>query len=122
MGMKGSKTSIFLQHTNRKVNVSGFDNGMVKEGLPLGTCASRVTNKNRHTIILIENEQIDHSEQENSIFSVNQVRSYGVDVDDCPNVFHHDGQPGRMNMIADEHTIPFEVESSPTRGKSTHCK
>ena len=107
-GMKGSKTSIFLEHTNRKVNVSGFDNGMVKEGLPLGTCASRVTDENGNAIILIENEQIDHSEQENSIFSVNQVRSYGVDVDDCPNVFHRDGQPGRMNMIADEHTIPFE--------------
>ena len=36
-GLKGGKTSIFLEHSLRKVTVGGFDDDMVQEGLSVGT-------------------------------------------------------------------------------------
>lgn len=82
-GVQGGKTSKFLEHTNRSVTITGFDDCEVSEDLQIGTPASKVTTKTREEVILIANEQIDHSAQDNSIFSVNQLQASNNDVDDC---------------------------------------
>ena len=110
-GMKG-KTSIILEHTQRKVNVTGYDDSHVTKDLPIGTTATKVTDEDGNSLILIENEQICYPDQDISIMSVNQVRAFGVDVDDCPSIHKRDGIPGRCNMIVDEYTIPFEYQFS----------
>lgn len=70
-GLKGGKTSIFLEHSLRKVTVGGFDDDMVQEGLSVGTSTTKVIDENGNEFILIENEQIDHTTQDNSVMSVN---------------------------------------------------
>ena len=95
------------------VNVSGFDDGMVQRNLPIGTSATKVFDSNGRPYILIENEQIDHTTQENSIMSTNQVRAFGVDVDDCPSRFTRNGVPGRQSMICtDGIEIPFDFDGN----------
>jgi len=42
-GLKGGKTSRFLEHTLQKVSITGFDDEMVQENLPIGTRATKVT-------------------------------------------------------------------------------
>ena len=93
-GLKGGKTSRFLEHSLRRVTVSGYEDDMVTENLPIGTSATKITDVNGKQLILIENEQIDHTGQDNSIMSVNQVRAFGVDVDDCPAIYSRNGVQG----------------------------
>ncbi len=62
--------------------------------LPIGTTATKVVDSKGRLVILIENEQIIHTDQENSIVSVNQVRAYGANVDDCPSIYNRDNAPG----------------------------
>ena len=106
-GMKGGKTSMTLEITERKVNVSGYDDHHTTEDLSIGTTASKVVDEDGNEIILIENEQIINDKQDNSIMSVNQARAFGVDVDDCPSMHNRGGAPGRCNMIVEDRTIPF---------------
>ena len=111
-GMKGSKSSLVLEHTDRTVSVTGFDDRDMHHDLPIGTTATKVVDSEGRSVILIENEQIIHTDQENSILSVNQVRAYGADVDDCPSIYNRDNTPGRCNMIVEDKTIPFEYQQN----------
>ena len=108
-GMNGS-SYIFIEHTNRRANVIGYDADMVRKGLPIGTSVTATKDSNGETVILLQNEQIDHSTQPNSMLAPNQVRHYGIDLDDCPTCFEIDGRPGRLSMKTDDHEIPFEFE------------
>ena len=108
-GMNGS-AYVFLEHTSRRANVIGYDADMVKKGLPIGTSVTATKDSNGKTVILLQNEQIDHSGQPNSMLAPNQVRHYGIDLDDCPTCFEIDGRPGRMSMKTEEFEIPFEFE------------
>ena len=108
-GMNGS-AYVFLEHTSRKANVIGYDADMVKKGLPIGTSVTATKDSNGKTVILLQNEQIDHSSQPNSMLAPNQVRHYGIDLDDCPSCFEIDGRPGRMSMKTEDFEIPFEFE------------
>eukprot|EP00979_Chaetoceros_neogracilis_P009185 scaffold2090_cov151-Chaetoceros_neogracile.AAC.2 len=40
--------------------------------------------------------------------SPNQMRAFGVDIDDCPTCFDVGGRSGRQSMKVGEHEIPFE--------------
>ena len=111
-GMKGSKSSLVLEHTDRTVSVTGFDDRDMHHDLPIGTTATKVVDSEGRSVILIENEQIIHTDQENSIMSVNQIRAYGADVDDCPSIYNRDNAPGRCNMIVEDKTIPFEYQQN----------
>ena len=109
-GLKGGKTSRFLEHSLRRVTVSGYEDDMVTENLPIGTSATKITDVNGKQLILIENEQIDHTGQDNSIMSVNQVRAFGVDVDDCPAIYSRNGVQGRQSMVSNDIEIPFTFD------------
>ena len=67
---------------------------MVRRGLPIGTSITAAWNSLGETVILLQNEQIDHTSQPNSMLAPNQVRHYGIDLDDCPNCYEIDGRPG----------------------------
>ncbi len=108
-GMNGS-AYIFLEHTGRKANVTGYDSEMVRSGMPIGTSVTAAKDVHGDTIILLQNEQIDHSSQPNSMLAPNQVRHYGIDLDDRPECYDVDGQPGRQSMKAGDHEIPFSYE------------
>jgi len=83
-GLKGGLTSLIFEHTSRKVSITGFNDEMVQKCLPIGTSATKVVDLNGKAVILIENEQIDDTGQNNFVLSVNQMGAFGVDVDDCP--------------------------------------
>jgi hypothetical protein len=106
-GMKGGKTSTTLEITERKVNVSGYDDNHTTENLSIGTTASKVTDEDGNEIILIENEQIINDKQDNSILSVNQARAFGVNVDNCLTIHIRGGEPGQCKMVVEKTTIPF---------------
>ena len=55
-GMKGSKTSLILEHTDRNVSVMGFDDSDMYHDLTIGTTSTKVVDSDGHTVILIENE------------------------------------------------------------------
>jgi len=111
-GSKGRLTSIFLEHTHGDFSVTNFDDEMVHKCLLIGTSATKVFNSNGNAIILIENQQIDHTGQNTSVLSVNQLRAYGVDVDDCPIIYSHNGVQGRQSMICSDIEIPFEFDQN----------
>ena len=95
------------------MKVTGFDDREVSEDLPIGTSVSKVKTKTGEEVILLANEQIDHSAQDNSVFSVNQLRAFNVDVDDCPAVYERDGVSGRQSMIVEgDVEIPFMYENN----------
>ena len=110
--LKGTQTSLALELTNRKVSVSGFHEEDTHQDLPIGVTATKITNDDGNSIILIENEQIIYDGQDTSVMSVNQVRACGIDIDDCPTIYERDGKKGRCNMIVDDQTIPFTFKKN----------
>ena len=108
-GMNGS-AYIFLEHTLRKANVIGYDSDMVKTGMPIGTSVTATKDTNGDTVVLLQNEQIDHTSQPNSMMAPNQIRHYGIDIDDCPTCYDIDGRRGRQSLKADKFEIPFSYE------------
>ena len=106
-GLKGD-AYIFMEHTHRRANVVGFDQDLTKTNLPIGSCVTAALDSNGDTVIFLENEQIDHSSQSNFMISPNQLRAFGVDIDDCPSCFEVGGRTGRQSMKVGEHEIPFQ--------------
>ena len=92
--MKGSKSSLVLEHTDRTISVTGIDDHDIHHDLSIGMAATKDIDSEGRLVILIENEQIIHTDQENSIMSVNQVRAYGADVDVCPSIYNRDNASG----------------------------
>ena len=80
------KGHIMLEITERKANVIGFDDGLTRSNLPIGTAATVVTTEAGEDVILILNEAIDHTSQDHSMLSVNQVRAHGLGIDDSLNI------------------------------------
>lgn len=111
-GLQGKMTCDFIEHTSRSVKVTGFDDREVSDDLPIGTSVSKVKTKTGEEVILLANEQIDHRAQDNSVFSVNQLRAFDVDVDDCAARYARDGVHGRQSMIVEDMEIPFVYENN----------
>jgi len=108
-GLKGN-SYIFLEHTFRQANVNGFDDSMTKLGLPIGTYVTATKDIHGDTIILLELEQINHTSQANSVSSPNQMRDFGVDIDDCSKCYETGGRAGRQSMMASNFEIPFNYQ------------
>ena len=112
------KEHLFLEYTERVANVVGFDDGMTKTNLHIGTSITVARSTCGNDVLLLKNEAIDHTGQSNSMLSVNQVRSYGIDIDDCPTQFQVDGRFGRQSMIVgvdedgDTIEIPFDFSNN----------
>ena len=71
---------LMLSYTECKVNVSEFDEGMVLKNLPIGTGVTAYDKDDGTTILLLVHEAIDHTSQENSLLSGNQLRNHAVDI------------------------------------------
>ena len=78
---------LFLEYTERKANVIGFDEELERKDLRIGTSITKLTLPDGFKILLMKNESIDHTSQPNSMLSVNQVQANGLDVDDCPTCY-----------------------------------
>jgi len=120
-GLKGD-AYIFVEHTIRRANVVGFDEGLTKTNLPIGSCVTATLDAQGKAIVLLENDQIDHTTQPNSMMSLNQMRAFGVDIDDCLSFFEVRGCYGRQSMKIGEHGIPLQLKFGtliiPLRNKS----
>ena len=86
----------------------GFDQDLTKTDLPIGSCVTAALDSNSNTVILLENGQIHHTNQSNSMMSPNQLRAFGVDIDDCPSCFEVGGRARRQSLKVGEHEIPFQ--------------
>ena len=64
---------IFLEYTERRATVRGFDNDVTIDDLKIGTSVTAVDLPNGRSILLLKNETIDHTSQLNSMISVNQL-------------------------------------------------
>lgn len=105
-GLNGS-AYIFMEHTLRKANVTGYDSAMVTKGLPIGTSVTAAEDSNGDTVILLQNEQIDYTSQSNSMLAPNQLRHFGIDIDDCPSCYDVEGRRGRQSIKLEDVEIPF---------------
>ena len=76
----------------------------------IGTSVTVVSLPSGDDILLLKNESIDHTTQANSMLSVNQVRAFGIDIDDCPSIFQVAGRKGRQSMIVGKDDDDLEVE------------
>ena len=112
------KGHIFLEYTERVANVVGFDDDMAKTNLHIGTSITLATLPSGENVLILKNESIDHTGQSNSMLSVNQVRDFGVDIDDCPSQYQVDGRYGRQSMIlgigddGDQVVLPFNFTNN----------
>ena len=72
----------FLEYGLRKANILGCIEGMTSNDRPIGLAVTAVDLPSKETIILLLGEAIDHTDQDTSVLSTYQVRSYGVDLCD----------------------------------------
>ena len=106
------RSFLMLSYTERKVNVSGFDEGIVFINLPIGTGVTAYDKDDGTTILLLVHKAIDHTSQENSLLSGNQLRNHAVDICETHQNFAVNGRPGKLRMKVDEHIIPFTMKNS----------
>ena len=104
------KGHLFLEYTERVATVVGFDQKLTQKNLHIGTSVTVVSLPSGDDILLLKNESIDHTTQANSMLSVNQVRAFGIDIDDCPSIFTVAGRKGRQSMIVGTNDDESAVE------------
>ena len=109
---------LFLEYTERKANVIGFDEEMERKNLKIGTSITKATLPDGSHVLLLKNESIEHTTQPNSMLSVNQVRANGLDVDDCPTCYKVNKRQGSQRMIIgtddneDDVVLPFNYQNN----------
>jgi hypothetical protein len=91
----------FIEFGERKANVVGC-NDDVQDNLNIGTSITAVKDIDGETVILLTNEAIEN-QKSNSMFSSNQLRHFGVIVDDTPKRFG--GQ--QWMKLGEDCIIPF---------------
>ena len=98
-----------LDHSERSVNVSGFDEAMVKSDLKIGTGVAAYDLPDGTTILVVVNEGIDHTTQPHTMLSTNQMRQHGVDVCDVHPKFTSGGQKGKFRIKVGDYELPFKM-------------
>ena len=91
----------FIEYGERKANVIGC-NDDVQNNLNIGTSITAVKDIDGNTVILLTNEAIENKKS-NSMFSSNQLRHFGIHVDDTPRLFG--GQ--QWMKLGEDCIIPF---------------
>ena len=97
--------------TNRKAIVSGFDDSLNIGEKNIGSGVAAFDKPDGTTILLLVNEGIDHTEQPNTMLSLNQLRHFGLDVCDVHPKFKSGNRPGLFRIKAGEHDIPFHMDN-----------
>ncbi len=85
--------------TDRTANLVGFDDDMIKEDLYIGDGITLATTENGEKVLLRFNEGIIHQKGK-SIFSIDQMRSFGIQVNDTAKVYD-----GKQNLVTHEDEV-----------------
>ena len=100
---------LMLSHSDRLTNVSGFDAALVKKDLKIGTGVAAFDLPDGETMLVMINEAIDHTGQENTMLSSNQLRHNGCDVDDTYPLFIIQGKPGTFRIALGDNELIFTM-------------
>ena len=98
-----------VTETNRKAIVQGFDGTMTIGERNIGTGVTAFDKPDGSTIIICIHEAIDHTTQDNTIVSLNQIRHHGVDVCDVHPKFDTNGQARQLKIRVGNHELPFTM-------------
>ena len=92
------RNCLLMNYTERVCDVMPYsDDYEAKEGVPIVQVATGYTNMKGERFILIVNEALWLPSMENSLMNPNQLRDYGVDVEDNP----YRGDPMLIQKISD---------------------
>jgi len=95
--------------TDRKVDITGCDDQMVKYDLTVGDGITLATTENGEKVLLLFNEGIVN-EEGRSIIAVNQMREHGIEVNDIAKKYS-----GKQNIQVEEDlSIPLEYSKALT--------
>lgn len=77
---------IIIEYTDQVTNVSAFTNQLdTLQNIPIITAATALDNHDGSTVILILHQALYLGDKiENTLLCPNQMRCYGIDVDDIP--------------------------------------
>ena len=69
-----------LRHSDRMATISGFDENLIIDNMKIGTGVTAFDKPDGETILVMVNEGIDHTRQDNTLLATNQMHHNGVDV------------------------------------------
>ena len=101
-----------LRYSDRLANAQGFDESLVKKDLRIGTGVAAFNTAEGETMLVMINEGIDHTTQDNIIISTNQLRQNGCDVCDTHPYFIIHDKPGLYRIKKRGLELPFEMVNS----------
>ena len=101
-----------LRHSDRMATVSGFDENLIIDDMKIGTGVTAFDKPDGETILVMVNEGIDHTSQDNTLLANNQMRHNGVDVSETHQKFISKGTPGEFRLAKGGHELPFTMENS----------
>ena len=102
----------FTLYTDRMALVQGFDDELSIGEKKIGTCVGAYDMDDGTTVLLCLNETIEHTSQENTMLSLNQMRHHGVDVCDIQPKFKRDGITFFCHSIACDLPLNNNTSSS----------
>ena len=89
------------------MSLVGFAEDKVENNVPIGTAVTAVDLPDRTALVLQVNEGLILTGNNNSLLSCNQVRDYGVVINDVPKRFG-----GTQNLQVDGDVVPFELKQA----------
>ena len=101
-----------LCHSDRMETVSGFDENLIIDDMKIGSGVTAFDKPNGETILVMVNEGIDHTSQDDTLLANNQMRHNGVDVCETHQKFISKGTPGEFRLAKGGHELPFTMENS----------
>ena len=101
-----------LRHSDRMSTVSGFDENLIIDDMKIGTGVTAFDKPDGETILVMVNEGIDHTKQDNTLLATNQMHHNGVDVCITHQKFISKGTPGAFRLAKGGHELPFYMENS----------
>ena len=101
-----------LEYSDRLASIVGFDHNLVIEDKKIGTGVAAFDKPDGETILVLCKEAIDHTSQDNTMLSSNQMKHNGIDVCDTHPRFAVGGRPGLFRIKVKEHVLPFRMENS----------
>ena len=101
-----------LRHSDRMATVSGFDENLIIDDMKIGTGVTAFDKPDGETILVMMNEGIDHTKQDNTLLATNQIHHNSVDVCTTHQKFISKGTPGEFRLAKGGHELPFYMENS----------
>ena len=97
---------IISQDPIRKANLIGYSEDKTDQGIPIGSAITATNLPNGDTILLQVNEAVLLSKNKNSLLSCQQVRDFGIQVNDVPRKY---GGSQNLHVEQEGISIPFSL-------------